>query len=71
LAIAVKVWVTRYTAYREIMNTYDAPEEASAKTCTVPLSLQTHNSLSSGRNATPYISALSVPLRNSRTSFPV
>jgi len=49
----------------------DAPDEVSANTCTVPLSLQTHNSLSSGRNATPYISALSVPLRNSRTSFPV
>lgn len=50
---------------------YDVPEETSAKTCTVPLSLQTHSSRSSGRNATPYISALSVPRRNSRTSFPV
>lgn len=39
--------------------------------CTVPLSLQTHSSCSSGRNATPYISALSVPLLNSLTSFPV
>lgn len=51
--------------------TYDVPEETSANTCTVPLSLQTQSSRSSGRNATPYISALSVPRRNSRTSFPV
>lgn len=39
--------------------------------CTVPLSLQTQSSRSSGRNATPYISALSDPLRSSRTNLPV
>jgi hypothetical protein len=37
----------------------------------VPLSLHTQISCSSGRKATPYISALSVPLRNSLTSFPL
>ena len=38
---------------------------------TVPLSLHTQTSCSSGRKATPYISAWSVPLRNSLTSFPL
>jgi|SRR6266540_2131719 len=37
----------------------------------VPLSLHTHSSCSSGRKATPYISALSVPLLNSLNNFPV
>ena len=41
------------------------------KTWTVPLSLHTHSSCSSGRKATPYISALSVPLLSSLTSLPV
>lgn len=39
--------------------------------CTVPLSLHTHTSRSSGRNATPYISALSEPRLSSRMSFPL
>lgn len=51
--------------------TYVAPETSRLKTCTVPLSLQTHNSCSSGRKATPYISALSDPRLNSRTCLPV
>lgn len=37
----------------------------------MPLSLHTHTSRSSGRKATPYISALSEPLRSSCNSFPV
>jgi hypothetical protein len=51
--------------------TYEAPETTRLKTWTVPLSLQTHSSRSSGRKATPKISALSVPRLNSRTSLPV
>ena len=52
-------------------HTHEAPDPAvRAKTWTVPLSLHTHTSRSSGRNATPYITALSAPLRSSLTSFP-
>jgi hypothetical protein len=50
---------------------YAVPDTTSVKTWTVPLSLHTQSSCSSGRKATPYISALSVPLRNSLTSFPL
>ena len=57
---------------RGVKQTYAAPEPAvRANTCTVPLSLHTHTSRSSGRKATPYISALSDPLRSSLSSFPV
>lgn len=48
----------------------DAPV-AREKTWTVPLSLQQHKSFSSGRKATPKISALSLPRRSSRTRRPV
>ena len=50
--------------------TYEDVPVANENMCTVPLSLHTQTSCSSGRNATPYISALSVPRLNSRTSFP-
>jgi hypothetical protein len=49
--------------------THEGPD-IRENTCTVPLSLQTHTSFSSGRKATPYISALSDPLLNTRISFP-
>lgn len=51
--------------------TYAVPDSTSVKTWTVPLSLHTQSSCSSGRKATPYMSALSDPLRNSLTSFPL
>lgn len=53
------------------VDTDDGPELTRVNTCTVPLSLQTQTSCSSGLKATPNISALSVPRLNSRTSFPV
>lgn len=52
-------------------STYEDSEPVTAKTCTVPLLLHAQISVSSGRKAIPYISALLVPRRSSRISLPV
>ena len=76
LSIAIRACASRRklgaSGEKTRSGTHEAPDsEVSAKTCTVPLSLQTHTWRSSGRKATPYITALSAPRRNSRMSFPV